>query len=85
VYGSAVPGSGSRPKAWVRVKLPIGVALRNSLGELLRPSDPTWAVTALPYLSQPPPAAFVHACKVATVLYVERAVTVITRVAVPVL
>jgi hypothetical protein len=43
-----------------------------------------YAVTDRPYLSQPPPEAFVHACKVAVVLPVECAVTVITRVAVPV-
>jgi hypothetical protein len=42
------------------------------------------AVTAAPYFSQPPPGAFVQACRVAVVLRVERPTTVITRVAVPV-
>jgi hypothetical protein len=67
------------------VKLPIGVALRVSLGWVLSPSEPTCAVTAVPYLRQPPAATFDQACRVAGVLLVECAVTVMTRVALPVL
>ena len=78
---SPVPVFAFRPNACVSVKLPIGVALRYSLAWRLTPSEPTWAVTALPRLSQPPPAAFVHACSRAVVLACERAVTVMTRVA----
>ena len=63
----------------------MGVALRVSLGWVLNPSDPTCAVTAVPYLRQPPAATFDHACSVAVVLPVECAVTVMTRVALPVL
>src|SRR3954463_12801869 len=42
------------------------------------------AVTAVPYRRQPPPDAFVHAWSFATVLPREWAVTVMTRVALPV-
>ena len=80
-----MPGSAYRPKACVKVKLPIGVALRVSLGCVLNPSAPTCAVTAVPYFRQPPVATFDQACNVAVVLPVECAVTVMTRVALPVL
>jgi hypothetical protein len=66
------------------VKLPIGVALFHSLGYLVMPCEPMCARTDLPCLSHPPPDAFVHACNRATVLAFDEAVTVITRVAVPV-
>ena len=39
----------------------------------------------MPYRNQPPPGALVQACSVAVVLPLDRAVTVRTRVAVPVL
>src|SRR3954447_12246375 len=49
------------------------------------PWAPMWAVTAVPYLRQPPPATFDQAWRRATVLPREWAVTVMTRVAFPVL
>jgi len=66
------------------VKLPIGVALRYSLAGELIPSEPMCAVIAEPTFFHPPPAAFVQAWSVATVLERECAVTVSTRVAEPV-
>lgn len=68
----------------MRAKLPIGVADNDSLAWVVRPADPTCAVTALPCLSQPPPGAFVQACKVAVVDPVDAARTVMTSVAAPV-
>ena len=62
----------------------VGVADFDSLGEVVMPCAPMCAVTALPYLSQPPPGAFVHACRRAVVRPRDVAVTVMTRVALPV-
>src|SRR5690242_7868927 len=62
----------------------MGVAERHSLGLRDMPSAPMCAVTEVPTRSQPPPGALRHACRLATVLEVERALTVSTRVAVPV-
>ncbi len=83
VYGSAVPGSASRPNACVSVKLPSGVADDDSLACRLKPSVPRYARTPVPTRAHPP-LPFCQRCNVAVVLPVERAVTVITWVALPV-
>ena len=80
-----MPGSDARPNAWVRVKLPIGVADLLSLGWVVSPCEPTWAVTVEPYRSHPPPGALYQACSRAVVLPVDGATTVMTLVALPVL
>jgi hypothetical protein len=63
----------------------MGVADFDSLGLRVIPWLPMCAVTGLPWRNQPPPDALLHACSVATVLPAERAVTVMTSVAEPVL
>lgn len=80
VYGSAVPGSVSWPNAWVSVKLPIGVAVDDSLGCALIPALPSQAATGGPTGCQPP-LLRCQARRVAVVLPVEVAATVITCVA----
>ena len=85
MYGSAVPGLEREPKAWVSVKLPMGVADWLSLGVVVKPSEPTWAGTEPPCGNHPPPGAFVQLCRLAVVLPVEPATTVTTWLAEPVL
>jgi len=80
-YGNPVPGFDKAPKAWVSVKLPIGVADKFSFGCVVIPCEPMWAGIGDPCLSQPPPGALTHACTVAVVLLVLLATTVSTRVA----
>ena len=63
-----MPGLASRPNARDSAKLPIGVADRDSLAWVVSPAEPTWAVTPAPCGSQPPPGAFVQACRVAVAL-----------------
>ncbi len=79
-----MPGSDALPKAWVSVKLPIGVADLLSLGCVVRPCEPRCAVTAEPCRCQPD-EVFVQACRAAVVLSVDDATTVTTWCAVPVL
>lgn len=65
------------------MKLPIGVADLDSLGELLSPSRPSHAGTVGP-LRAHPPDTLCHACSVAVVLAAPGATTVSTCRALPV-
>jgi hypothetical protein len=81
-YGSEVPGFASRPKAWVSVKVPIGVWLDDSLAWPI-PADPTHAFTG-PYTTrQVPVLLFCQARSVPLVAVFDGAVTVINWVAFP--
>jgi hypothetical protein len=67
----------------VSVKLPIGVALRDSFGCAVNPADPNQAWIAAPERCQPP-GTFRQACSVPSVLDVEGVTAVITCRALPV-
>jgi hypothetical protein len=68
----------------VRVKLPIGVVERLSLGLVDSPSTPTRARIAEPWRTHRPVPTAVHACSTAVVDPAQAATTVMTCLAEPV-